>query len=77
MIMAIWGKYPCPYAYRFTKFGILNRSKVFDKLLLRQKERQKKRKLSVVARDRGLRASISVDEELPRLVLDKMPRHQA
>ena len=33
----------------------------------------------VVARDRGLRASISVDEELPRLVLDKMPatRHQA
>ena len=38
---------------------------------------EEKRNLLVVARDRGLRASISVDEELPRLVLDKMPRHQA
>ena len=42
-----------------------------------KKNDRTKRNLSVVARDRGLRASISVDEELPRLVLDKMPRHQA
>ena len=30
---------------------------------------------SVVARDRGMTASISIDDDLPRLVVDKPPQY--
>ena len=48
---------------------------VISSLILPINERDFRLNYSVVARDRGMTASISIDDDLPRLVVDKPPQY--